>query len=134
MPQPELTLFYDSTCPICAWEKRNLARKDKRGCIGFIDIHATDFKPEVYGITMPELMERLHAMTADGRMIKGVDTLIESYRAVGWWWAYKPIAMIPRPWAERAYGWFADHRHALSKHIGWMFGAVCQAEVCRKKR
>jgi predicted DCC family thiol-disulfide oxidoreductase YuxK len=133
MKQLELTLFYDSACPICAWEKRNLARKDKQKRIGFIDIHAPDFNPETYGVTMDELMGRLHALTSEGRMIKGVDTLIESYRAVGWWWAYKPIAMIPRAWAERAYAWFADHRYALSKRIGWMFGPVCQEDVCQKR-
>lgn len=133
MQQPALTLFYDSACPICAWEKRNLARKDKQGRISFIDIHAPDFNPAAYNVTMDELMGRLHAMTADGGMIKGVDTLIESYRAVGWWWAYKPIAMIPRPWAEGAYGWFADHRYALSKWIGWMFGPVCQEGMCQKR-
>ena len=133
MEQPTLTLLYDGACPICAWEKRNLMRKDRHGRLGFIDIHAADFDPAVYGVTHADLMGRLHAVTADGRLIKGMDTLIESYRAVNWWWAYVPLSLIPRPIAERGYAWFADHRYAISKRIGWMFGPTCDAGLCRKK-
>ena len=131
MQQPELTLLYDSACPICAWEKRNLKRKDRHGQLGFVDIHAADFDPAMYGVTMQELMGRMHAVTADGRLIIGVDTLIESYRVVGWWWAYRPLELIPRPLSRWGYAWFTDHRYAISKRIGWMFGPACNdAKQC----
>lgn len=133
MRQPKLTLLYDSACPICAWEKRNLMRKDRHGRLGFIDIHASDFDPVIYGVTHDDLMGRLHAITADGRIIKGMDTLIESYRAVNLWWAYVPLGLIPRSIADRGYAWFADHRYAISKRIGWMFGPACDDGQCRKK-
>ncbi len=133
MRQPELTLLYDGACSICAWEKRNLMRRDRHGRLSFIDIHASDFDPVIYGVTHDDLMGRLHAITADGRIIKGMDTLIESYRAVNWWWAYVPIGLIPRSIADRGYAWFADHRYAISKRIGWMFGPACDGGQCRKK-
>lgn len=133
MDQPVLTLLYDGACPICACEKRNLQRKDRHGRLGFIDIQSADFDPAVYGLTHDALMGRLHAVTADGRIIKGMDTLIESYRAVNWWWAYVPLGLIPRSIADWGYAWFADHRYAISKRIGWLFTAACDAGQCRRK-
>ena len=132
MTQPTLTLLYDGACPICAWEKRNLKRKDRYGRLGFIDIHVADFDPAQYGVTIQDLMGRMHGVTADGRLVIGVDALIESYRAVNWWWAYAPLNLIPRSLANRGYAWFADHRYAISKRIGWMFGPNCDTGQCRK--
>lgn len=132
MNTPELTLLYDGSCPICAWEKRNLSRKDKHGKMAFIDIQAPGFDPGQYGTTMDALMARLHAITADGRMIQGVDTIIASYRAVGWWWAYLPLSAVPRRLAERSYDWFASHRHAISRRFGHWFGPACDQGVCRR--
>jgi predicted DCC family thiol-disulfide oxidoreductase YuxK len=133
MRQPELTLLYDGTCPICAWEKRKLARSDKHGHLDFINIHAADFNASVYGVSMQDLMGRLHAITADGRLIQGVDTLLQSYRAVGWWWIYLALAIIPRLLMERAYGCFADHRYALSKRVAWLLPPACEDKSCRKR-
>lgn len=132
MKQPKLTLFYDGSCPICSWEKRNLMRRDRQGVLGFIDIQSPGFDPSAYGVTMQALMGRMHGQTDDGRMIVGVEALIESYRAVGWWWAYLPLSAIPSRLADVAYGWFADHRYELSSRFGHLFGPVCKNDVCRK--
>ena len=133
MRQPELTLLYDGSCPLCTWEKRNLARTDKYGKLAFIDIQAPDFDPQAYGTTMQALMARLHGVTKDGRMIQGVETLIESYRAVGWWWAYLPLRVVPRRLADQGYECFAQHRYAISRRFGYLFGPVCDQETCRRE-
>jgi predicted DCC family thiol-disulfide oxidoreductase YuxK len=132
MTQPRLTLFYDGSCPICCWEKHNLMRRDRRGLLSFIDIQSPEFDPSVHGVTMQTLMARMHGLTDDGRMIVGVDALIEAYRAVGWWWAYLPLSIVPSRLADLAYGWFADHRHELSRRFGHLFGPVCEKDTCRK--
>ena len=133
MKPPQLTLLYDGSCPICAWEQRNLARRDRHGRLGFINIQSPDFNPGVYGVTHDALMGRLHAITADGHMLVGVETLLASYRAVGWWWVYLPLRLIPRRLMVLAYGWFADHRYQLSRRIGHWFGPVCEQDVCRRR-
>jgi predicted DCC family thiol-disulfide oxidoreductase YuxK len=133
MTRPELTLLYDGSCPICAWEKRNLGRKDKHGKLAFIDIQAADFRPEQYGTTMEALMARLHGVRADGRVIQGVETIIESYRAVGWWWAYLPLSAVPRRLADKGYDWFASHRYAISRRFGHFFGPACSQGTCRRR-
>lgn len=133
MSKPQLILLYDGNCPICAWEKRNRAKKDKKERLGFINIHAPDFDPRQYGTTMDQLMARLHAITPEGQLIKGFDTLIASYRAVGWWWAYLPLSLLPKRLGNAGYGWFADHRYAISRRIGHWFGPVCDQGSCRKE-
>ncbi len=132
MTQPTLILLYDGSCPLCSWEMHNLMRRDRHGQLGFIDIQSPDFTAAIYGVTLETLMGRLHGITADGRMLVGVDTLIECYRAVGWWWAYLPLRIIPRRLANLAYGWFADHRYELSRHFGHCFGGVCKKDSCRR--
>lgn len=134
MKPPQLTLLYDAACPICAWEKRHLKQCDIHGRLEFIDIHAPDFDPNKYGVTHEALMGRLHGITEDGRIIKGVETLLASYRAVNWWWIYLPLASVPRLVADSAYAWFADHRHAISKRFGGLFGSVCGAQCSKPPR
>jgi predicted DCC family thiol-disulfide oxidoreductase YuxK len=133
MRQAKLTLLYDGSCPICSWEQRNLSRRDRHGRLAFINIQAPNFDPTQYGTTMDALMARLHAVTAEGRVIQGVETLIESYRAVGWWWAYLPLNALPRRLANLGYEWFARHRYAISRRIGHLFGPTCDGDICRRK-
>ena len=118
MTQASLILLYDGSCPLCSWEKHHLMRWNRHGRLGFIDIQSPQFDAAVYGISMQALMARLHGITADGRVIVGVAALVAAYRAVGWWWAYLPLSMVPRRIADLAYGWFADHRYALSRRFG----------------
>ncbi len=133
MQQPELTLLYDGSCPLCAWEKRKLARKDKQGKLAFIDIQAPDFDPGLYGTTMDALMARLHGVTADGQILQGVETILASYRAVGWWWAYVPLRLVPQRLAHKSYDWFAKHRHVIGRRFGRFFGSSCDQGTCPRK-
>jgi predicted DCC family thiol-disulfide oxidoreductase YuxK len=132
MTQSILTLLYDGGCPICSWEIHNLMRRDRYGLLGFIDIQSPEFDAAVYDVTLEALMGRMHGITADGRMLVGVETLIESYRAVGWWWAYLPLSIVPSRFADLAYGWFADHRHELSRCFGHLFPPACEKSICRR--
>ena len=133
MSQAQLTVLYDGSCPICAWEQRNLARRDKHGHLGFINIHDPEFDPHQFGATMDELMASLHAIAADGRVLKGVDTMLACYRAVGWWWAYLPLNALPRSMADKGYEWFARNRHVISRHFCHLFGSGCAQGTCRHR-
>ncbi len=134
--KPELTLLYDGSCPLCAWEKTALARHDRHGRLAFIDIQAIEFDPAALeaarGVTMDDLMGKLHGITADGRLITGVDTLMATYRAVGWWWAYLPLRVVPRVCTEQAYDTFARHRFRISRLFGRVFASPCDNGACRR--
>lgn len=130
--KPKLTLLYDGSCPLCAWEHRNLASRDRKGHLAFINIQAPDFDPQKYDVTKEALLARMHGITPDGHMLVGAETLIASYRAVGWWWVYLPLRILPRCLVERGYNWFAAHRHVISRWAGRFFGLSCETGMCRR--
>ena len=133
MSSSRLTLLYDGSCPICRWEKRNLATADRKGQLTFIDIQAPGFDPSRYGATLKQLMGRLHGIQADGTVLVGLETLVASYRAVGWWWLYLPLSCLPRPVGGILYDAFAARRYVIGKRFGRWFDATCEDGVCRDR-
>ena len=132
MPAPELTLLYDGSCPLCRWERRKLGAADVEGRLEFIDIQAPGFDPRAYGFTLPQLMERLHGISANGRILIGLDTLLACYRAVGWWWLYLPLSALPSRLGARCYDAFARRRGRIARRIGGRFGNGCGCGGCRR--
>ncbi len=131
MPNQKITLLYDGSCPICRWEKNKLAHADHKGKLAFIDIQAHGFDPSRYGTTMKALMGSLHAVTDDGRMLIGFDTVLASYRAAGWWWLHLPLSVLPKSLAELCYQAFAARRYVISKRIGHWFDDGCADGQCK---
>jgi len=132
MSAPELTLLYDGSCPICCWEQRNLAAKNRNGRLAFIDIQAPGFNAAEYGTTMGALMGRLYGITDDGRVLVGIDTLLATYRLAGWWWLYLPLSALPRRFSGSCYDAFARRRHRISRRIGHWFGPSCDSKSCNQ--
>ena len=131
MQSSELILLYDGKCPICRWEKRNLTAADRNNRLVFIDIQAPGFDPAPYGKSVKQLMGRLHGIQADGSVLVGLETLISSYRAVGWWWLYIPLSCLPKSLGDTLYEAFAARRYVIGKRFGRWFDGACADGVCR---
>lgn len=117
---PELTLLYDGYCPICQKEVSWLRWKNRRGKLGFQDIHASDFNPDLYGKTHAELMAEIHGLLADGCIIKGMPVFRACYQAVGLGWMLAPTSWpVLKNCFDYLYSLFARHRIKL----GGLFGA-----------
>lgn len=111
-----LTLLYDAGCPVCALEMEHLRSRNVAGRLVFIDIGAPDFDPTPYGATGVELNAEIHALRADGQVMRGVQVLRLAYEAVGLGWVMWPVRQRPlRGVSEFAYRAFARHRHAISR-------------------
>jgi predicted DCC family thiol-disulfide oxidoreductase YuxK len=119
----EIEVYYDGGCPVCLREVRVLRRLDGRGRIRFTDIDAPGFQAPQPGPALDDLMARIHARTADGTWIHGVEVFRRLYAAVG----FGPLVAVSR-WPgishllERAYAVFAQNR------VRW-FGR-CAADTC----
>jgi uncharacterized protein YbjT (DUF2867 family) len=121
-----LTLLYDGACPICVYEMKRLASLDRRKRLAYRDIAAPGFDAGRYGTSFEAMMGRMHALTADGRMLVGLEAIRAAYRAVGLGWVLAPTRL---PWlsrvADRAYAWFAEHRYAISRWLGMRCEGSC---------
>ena len=114
-----LQLLYDGACPICSLEMRRLSSLDGGRRLECLDIAAPGFDPARYGTTMPALMDRMHAIAPDGRLLAGMDAIRAAYSAVGLGWllAATRLPVVSRL-ADRVYLAFARNRYAISRRLG----------------
>ena len=121
---PEVTVLYDSLCPVCRREVNLLRKFNGRGRLGLVDITAPDFDPEVYNLTMAQCVGSLHAIDARGAILQGMDTIRAMYRAVGLGWVMSWTGIWPfRPIADIGYRIFARVRPRFSG-----FNPQCDAD------
>jgi predicted DCC family thiol-disulfide oxidoreductase YuxK len=114
--QYPITLLYDGACRLCQLEMRTLLARDTAGRLDLVDIAAADFDPGLYGIGLEAMRAALHAVDGDGRVHRGVDSLVLAYRAVGLGWALAPTRWPGlAPIFDLAYRVFARHRYGVSR-------------------
>ena len=111
-----LTLLIDGECPLCKREVAWLDRRDKHDRLRFVDIASVDFDPALYSKTLDELMGSIHAVTAGGETVTGVEVFRRAYRAIGLGWLVAPTAWpILRPIFDALYRAFAKIRPRLQR-------------------
>ncbi len=109
----ELTLLFDGGCPLCLREVRTLRRRDAdKGQLAFVDVDDPGYDPARFGgITYAEAMGRMHAIRADGQVIKDVEVFRQAYGLVGLGWLYSPTRWpLLRPLVDSLYGLWARWR------------------------
>ena len=118
----DLTLLFDGGCPLCVREVRFLERRDRsrNGSsprIAFIDIDADDYNPAAYGgISYRDAMGRIHAIGADGTVLRDVAVFRRAYELIGLGWLYAPTRWpVVGPLADWAYGIWARWRLVLTR-------------------
>lgn len=128
---PALTLYHDGSCPFCAAEMRRLRRWDNGARLAFVDIAAPGFDPAPLGVDLAALNRELHATTGAGATLVGIDAMLAAYTLAGRGWLVWPLRVrVLRPGLARAYRWFAAHRYAISRRLGYRLPAGCDGDVC----
>lgn len=111
----QLTIFYDSMCPLCAREMAQLRHDDEHGRLVFADIHAQGFAARYPHIDPGAADRKLHAQYDDGKMIYGLDVTHQAWALVG---RHKWIGILRWPvlrwFADIAYVLFARYRYGIS--------------------
>jgi predicted DCC family thiol-disulfide oxidoreductase YuxK len=120
-----LTLLYDANCPVCALEMDHLRSRNAAGRLVFVDIAAIDFDAAHFGTPWAELDAEIHAVCADGSVLRGMQVLRLAYAAVGLGWVLRPTGLAPlRPGFDWAYRLFARHRREISSIAAPLINAV----------
>ncbi|MDO3379878.1 thiol-disulfide oxidoreductase DCC family protein [Geoalkalibacter halelectricus] len=126
-----LRIFYDGACSVCAREVEHYLRRDRQERLIGIDISAADFDPTPYSIPLKDFMYELHAIDAQGRVYRGV----ESFWAI--WQAFPGSTLfgflgtlinlpLINPLARLGYQGFARIRPFLPKRK-----SKCDSGSCR---
>jgi predicted DCC family thiol-disulfide oxidoreductase YuxK len=80
-PKFPLQIFYDGACSVCASEIEYYGRMNHAGRLLMVDISASDFDPETYGVTLAEFMYHLHAIDHNGKIYCGVEAFWAIWQA-----------------------------------------------------
>jgi predicted DCC family thiol-disulfide oxidoreductase YuxK len=119
--RPELTVWYNSLCPVCDGgidgQRRKLVELLKSGKLEFRDINLEPEALAAHGATIEDIRRRLHARDGEGRLITGADVAVALWRMTpgrGWLAALlgNPLA---RPFARFGYDRFADLLYAWNR-------------------
>lgn len=117
-----LTVFYDGACPVCSAEMLQLQSEDRHQRIVLDDVSGEAGRDGRLGVGQQALLDCIHAVTVDGRLLKGVDVFEQVYRAVGRDRAASAMGWPLMRWlAERSYPLFVRHRHRIPAFVGPMF-------------
>jgi len=111
--QWQIKLLYDGDCPLCMREVNFLRKKDAgRGLVKFVDIADDNYDPaENGGVDFETAMGRIHAVQADGTVIKNVEVFRRIYSILGIGWLYAPTRWpIIGPIVDKLYDIWADLR------------------------
>jgi len=124
----EINIIYDSKCNVCKLEIDFLARRDAEKVnvlqpkLKMTDLESGDYDPldpKNGGITYEEGMAAIHAVTADGKVMKGVPVFAIAYEQVGLGWLFK-ISTWPvfKQIFEVGYNLFAKYRTNITRGAG----------------
>ena len=112
-----IKLLYDGDCPLCLREVKFLRQRDAgRGLVAFVDIAAPDYDPAAHGgVDYATAMGRIHAVRADGTVVKNVEVFRQIYDVLGLGWIYAPTRWpILGPLVDWIYGVWAEWRLQLT--------------------
>ena len=110
-----LTVFYDSSCPLCVAEMRELTRLGEAKRLRLEDLFASDFSARYPHIDREQAIAVLHGQLEDGEVLLGLDCTRLAWQLVGRkkWLAVLRWPLI-KPLADRVYLFFARHRERIS--------------------
>lgn len=134
MKNASLTLYIDGKCPLCVAEMKRLRAWDRHSKLAFIDIAQPGFDPAPLGVDLAALNRQLHARTAEGRCLVGIDSIVAAYTLAGRGWMVAPLRVpVMRPAFRLLYRMFARNRMSVSRWVGLGTGSTCTDETCALK-
>ncbi len=140
----KVNLLYDGECQLCLREVNFLQKKDAgRGIVKFTDIADLDYRPEENGgVDFETAMGRIHAVLADGTVVKNVEVFQRVYDALGIGWIYAPTKWpVIGPIIDSIYNIWADLRlfvtgrgslkQVITEREARLSGQFCQVDRCQ---
>jgi predicted DCC family thiol-disulfide oxidoreductase YuxK len=124
MPNPQLTVWYNTKCPVCDAgidsQRNKLVALARAGTVEFKDINHEPDALARYGATLDDIRRRLHATDEAGDLIVGADVAIALWRLTpGEGWLATLLGnRLMLPVTRFVYDRFADVLFAWNKRNG----------------
>ncbi len=124
MPQPGLTVWYNTRCPVCdagiTRQSRRLIGLVRSGHVVFEDINLEPAALAQFGASLADVRRRLHATDGHGRLVRGADVMIALWRITpGETWLASMFGNpVLLPLTRFAYDRFADLLYAWNRRKG----------------
>jgi len=118
MRQPDLTIFYDSICPLCVAEMDKLKQRDRDQRMDFVSLQAEGVAERFPELDLNKAMTILQGRLATGEYIEGLDVTHKAWSLVGK--GYLTFALrlpILRLFFDIIYRIFARHRYRISEIV-----------------
>lgn len=120
MAAPELTIWYNTKCPVCnrgiERQNRRLMRSVRSGAIAFRDINLEPDALVRFGAGIEDVRRRLHGVDSEDRLYVGADCAIEIWRRTpGDFWLGVLALPVLRQMTRFGYDRFADLLYAWNR-------------------
>jgi predicted DCC family thiol-disulfide oxidoreductase YuxK len=87
--QHQVTVWFDSSCPLCIREIGLFRRLDKRSAINFVDVLSGQACP----LDQATLLARFHAQEVGGEVVSGAAAFAAMWRAIP---LLRPVGLLMR--------------------------------------
>jgi predicted DCC family thiol-disulfide oxidoreductase YuxK len=124
MPMPQLTVWYNTRCPVCeagiGWQRNKLVALVRSGRVAFQDINDQPQALAAYGAHVDDVRRRLHATDEEGRLVTGADVALALWKLTpGEAWLATVLGnRVVRPLTRFGYDRFADLLFAWNRRKG----------------
>lgn len=121
MPTTPIEVLYNGVCRVCRAGACDLERKAAAARAGviFTDIAANPESLRRAGVTLDAVRLKLHALTPDGRVLRGMPAVSLA------WAATPPYRMLGRLTQTPPFSWIAAATYHVTAHLLWVWNRAC---------
>ena len=114
---PDLTVFYDGSCPLCRREIAFYRRRDTSGRIRWTDVSTCSSEALPEDLSCGDALARFHVQRSDGALISGAGAFAELWlNTPGFRWVGCMARLTVIQWLlNHAYSIFLGWRPALQR-------------------
>ncbi|WP_038037201.1 thiol-disulfide oxidoreductase DCC family protein [Thioalkalivibrio sp. ALE12] len=117
-------VFFDGGCPLCRREIGHYQRLDTAAAVDWRDIHADAAPLAAWGITWDQAMQRMHAVSPEGRIRSGAWAFVLVWRHLPYYrWLGGVLHRLP------PVVWLMDRVYNVIARFRWR--SRCDDGVCR---
>ena len=115
----KVTVWWDSSCPLCTFEIDFMKKLDKDKAVNFIDLISTDNSTSACPIDKKEMLARFHAQETGKEIVTGAAAFAAVWRSIPATRWMGILAQNSRILSilESAYIWFLKYRPKLQNFV-----------------